>query len=231
MYSQVAMSRHSASLVGRGIQIILPTKNAILRIVQSYCRLGIILSKSGCITPETAKRCKAMLGAYIPIAHRTKLQIAHALLDVILFYGAATWPELSGECLGRLEAVRCRVFRKISQHFRGPDGDGWTDKQVRLECGVPRLEVVLAQSRLLLAARIARNALDSLRGLLQFEAGQDSSWVRMLSRDMENMRSLLPGQLGSIGNLEEVVRASPCVERLCGKVCLGVFGLREATGL
>ena len=49
--------------------------------------------------------------------------------------------------------------------------------KVRLECDVPRLEVVLAQSRLLLAARIARNAPDSLRALLQVEAGQDGSWV------------------------------------------------------
>ena len=69
-----------------------------------------MLSKSGCITPEIAKRCKAMLGAYIPIAHMffvsseisrsTKLQLVRALLDGILFCGAGTWPELSGEVLG-----------------------------------------------------------------------------------------------------------------------------------
>ena len=53
-----------------GKQIILPTKYAKLRIAQSYCHLGIILTKTGCITPEIAKRCKAMLGAYLPIAHR-----------------------------------------------------------------------------------------------------------------------------------------------------------------
>ena len=68
------------------------------------------------------------------------------------------------------------LLRKISQHFRG--WDGWTDKQVRLERGVPRLEVVLAQRRLLLAARIARNAPDSLRALVQVEEGQEGSWVR-----------------------------------------------------
>ena len=77
-----------------GKQIILPTKYAKLRVVQSYCHLGIILTNTGCITPEIAKRCKAMLGAYLPIAHRffasreicrsTKLQLAHALLDGIL---------------------------------------------------------------------------------------------------------------------------------------------------
>ena len=72
---------------------------------------------------------------------------------------------------------------------------------------MPRLEVVLAQSRLLLAARIARNAPDSLRALLQVEAGQDGSWVQMLSRDIENMRSLLPKQLSSIGSLEEDAQA------------------------
>ena len=158
-----------------------------------------------------------MLGAYLPIAHRvfapreisrsTKLQLAHALLDGILFYGAATWPELNEWCVARLEAVRCRVLRKICQHFRGPRGDGWTARQVRLECGVPRLEVVLAQNRLLPAARIARHAPDSLRALLQVEAGQDGSWVRMLSRDIENMRSLLPRQLSSIGSLEEDAQA------------------------
>ena len=53
-----------------GKQIILPTKYAKLRIFQSYCHLGIILTKTGCITPEIAKRCKAMLGASLPIAHR-----------------------------------------------------------------------------------------------------------------------------------------------------------------
>ena len=158
-----------------------------------------------------------MLRVYLPIAHRvfasreisrsTKLQLAHALLDGILFYRAATRPELSEGCLARLDAVRCRVLRKICQQFRGPDGDGWTDRQVRLECDVPRLEVVLAQSRLFLAARIARNAPDSLRALLQVEVGQDGSWVQMLSRDMENMRSLLPGQLSSIGSLEEDAQA------------------------
>ena len=46
---------------------------------------------------------------------------------------------------------------------------------------MPRLEAVLARSRLLLAARIARNVAVSLRALLQVEAGQDSSWVRLLS--------------------------------------------------
>ena len=57
--------------LGRGgKQIIFPTKYTILRIVQSHRHLGIILSKSGCNTPEIAKRCKAMLGEYIPIAHR-----------------------------------------------------------------------------------------------------------------------------------------------------------------
>ena len=128
-----------------------------------------------------------MHGAYIPIAHRvfalreisrsTKLQLAHALLDSIIFFWAATWPELSGRCLARLEAVRCSVLRKICQHSRGPDGDGWTDRQVRLECDLPRLEVVLPQSRLLQAARIARNAPDSLRALLQVEEGQDGANV------------------------------------------------------
>ena len=135
-------------------QIVLSTKYANVRIVQSYCHLGIILSKSGCITPEIAKRCKAMLGAYIPIAHwglcllgsqpQHQVAISACFAGWHFFHGAATWPELSGECLARLEAVRCRVFRKISQHFRGPDGNDWTDRQVRLECGVPRLEVALA---------------------------------------------------------------------------------------
>ena len=110
-------------------------------------------------------------------------------------------------CLARLEAVRCRVLRKISQHFRGPDGDGWTGKQVRLECGVPRLEVVFAQRRPLQAAKIARNAPDSLRALLQGEAGQEGSWERMLSRYMENMRSLLTGQLNSMEKSEEDAQA------------------------
>ena len=128
-----------------GKQIILPTKYAKLRIVQSYYHLGIILTKTRCITPEIAKRCKAMLGAYPPIAHRvfasseicrsTKLQLAHALLDGILFHGAATLPELSEGCLARVEGVRCRVLSKICQHFRGPDGDGWTDRQVSVQKG------------------------------------------------------------------------------------------------
>ena len=91
-----------------GKQIIFPTKYAKLRIVQSYCHPGIILAKTECVTPEIAKRCEAMLGACLPIAHRvfasreisrsTKLQLAHALLDGILFNGAATWPELNGVC-------------------------------------------------------------------------------------------------------------------------------------
>ena len=72
---------------------------------------------------------------------------------------------------------------------------------------MPRLVALLAQSRLLLAARIARNAPDSLRALLQVEAGQDGSSVQMLSSDIENMRSLLPGQVSSIGSLEEDVQA------------------------
>ena len=135
----------------------------------------------------------------------TKLQLAHALLDGILFRGAATWPELIEGCSARLEGVRCRVLRKICQHFRG-----WTERQVRLECDVPRLEVVLAQSTLLPAARTARNAPDSLRALLQVEAGQDGSWVQMLSRDIENMRSLLPKQLSSIGSLEMRRRGIEC---------------------
>ena len=54
---------------------------------------------------------------------------------------------------------------------------------------------------------MARNAPDSLRALLQVEAGQDGSWVQMLSRDIENMRSLLPKQLSSIGSLEEDAQA------------------------
>ena len=115
-----------------GKQIILPTKYAKLRTVQSNCHLGIILTKTECITPEIAKRCKAMLGADLPIAHRvfasreisssTKLQLAHALLDGILFYGAATWPELKKRYVARLEAVRCRVLRQVCQHFSGPGG-------------------------------------------------------------------------------------------------------------
>ena len=73
----------------------------------------------------------------------------------------------------------------------------------------------------------------ALRALLQVEAGQDGSWVQMLSRDIENMRSLLLGQLRSIGSLEEDAQAWNRVwcehprawERSCAKVCLGVFGL------
>ena len=125
-------------LARHGKQIVLPTKYAKLRIFQNHCHLGTILTKTGCITPEIAKRCKAMLEAYLPIAHRvfasreisrsTKMQSAHVLLDGILFYGAATWPELSEGCLARLDAVRCKVLCKICQHFRGLDGDGWTDR-------------------------------------------------------------------------------------------------------
>ena len=120
-----------------GKQIILPTKYANLSIVQSYCHLGIIWTRSGCMTPEIAKRCKAVLGAYVPIAHRvfasseisrsTKMQLAHALFDDILVCGAATWLQLSGERSARLETVRCRVLREISQHFRGPV-DGHTSQ-------------------------------------------------------------------------------------------------------
>ena len=137
----------------------------------------------------------------------TKQQLAHALLDGILFHGAATWPELSEGCLVQLEGVRCRVLRKICQHFRGPDGDGWTDRQVILECDVPRLEVVLAQSRLLLAARMTRNAPDSLEPCCRLRQGRDGSWVQMLCRDIENMRSFLPKLLSSIGSLEEDAQA------------------------
>ena len=112
-----------------------------------------------------------MLGAYLPIAHRFSPQgrSAAAFSSVEL----PRWPELNEGCVARLEAVRCRVLRKICQHFRGPSGDGWTDRQVRLECDVPRLEVVLAQSTLLIAARTAGNAPDPLRALLQVEARQD----------------------------------------------------------
>ena len=112
-----------------GKQIILPTKYAKLRIVQSYYHLGIILTKTGCITPEIAKRCKAMLGAYLPIAHRvfaskeicrsTKLQLAHALLDGILFHGAATWPELSEGCLTRLEGAWNRIWCEHPVAWKG----------------------------------------------------------------------------------------------------------------
>ena len=78
-------------LGGEGKQIIFLTKHTDFRIVQANCHLGIIFSKSGCITPEIARRCKAMLEACIPIAHMvfasseisrsTKLQLARALLD------------------------------------------------------------------------------------------------------------------------------------------------------
>ena len=96
----------------------------------------------------------------------------------------------------------------------------------------------LLKSRLLLAARIARNAPDSLRALLQVEARQDGSWVQMLSRDIENMRSLLPKQLSSIGSLEEDAQAwnriwcehPLCTERPCAKAFFGVVSFREAAG-
>ena len=73
MCSQFAGSRRSGGSVPacqRWKQIILPTTYAKLRIVQSCCHLGIILTKTGCITKETAKRCKAMLGACLPVTHR-----------------------------------------------------------------------------------------------------------------------------------------------------------------
>ena len=52
MYSQFARSSTAEAqrqLARDGKQIILPTKYAKLRIVQSYCHLGIILTKTGCL--------------------------------------------------------------------------------------------------------------------------------------------------------------------------------------
>ena len=166
MYSQFARSRHSGGSTPACQKWEADHSSHEVRKVAHCPKLLSSLTKTGCITPEIAKRCKAMFGAYLPIAHKvfasreicrsTKLQLAHALLDGILFHGAATWPELSEGCSVRLEgyaAVSCARSLNISV---GPDGAGWTDRQVRLECDVPRLEVVLPQSRLLPAARIAR---------------------------------------------------------------------------
>ena len=185
-----------SKLVMQGDQLMVPLpsecNHPFLRVVRRYVHLGSGLDDVCSPSPDVQIRTSSAMAAFAPIskkvfgnigvARAVRLRLFHSLVLSRLLYNVQTWSALSHTAYNRLNSIYMRGLRRIaacakydaqSAHVAG------SDASVRTLLGVPSLQCIIMQRRLLLLASVLRNGSVRLVSLLAAygRGGQQLPWV------------------------------------------------------
>ena len=127
-----------------------------LRVVDKYVHLGTTLASDLNVQADVPRRTSSAMTAYgcmarvfgLPgLAKTTRVDLAKSLVGCRLVYNVATWPRITAWAFRQLNSVYMRPIRRVAGKPRYCKT--WRDEQVCHHLGVPSLDCVLRQRRLL----------------------------------------------------------------------------------
>ncbi len=216
VYRGDGAGQHLRALYHDGLPWFLTPDGCKLHVVHEYKHVGSLVAQSENLASEAQARADSALRAWYKTAARVfgsrhlpeqvKLSLADSLIFSRLYLAVETWaPEAPGP-LRTLEAVQTRVLRRIAGNWAsaaaGPCSDGHhalSNEELRRRLGVPAVETELRRRRLLYLPRLAQNAPDTLRALLQASPrGKPLPWVTLLVGDLQALRDYYPHKLAEL---------------------------------
>ena len=193
--------------------IVLPSGRQVLQVVKHYRHLGGIITDDGGMNAEVIARCTAAMTAYVPLACRIfgcraisvplRMSFCSSLVMSRLLYNAATWPELSGPNVKRLNRAYMTVLRKIAGRPRAGGAAATSDESIRQLLGAPSIDCLLIKARLRALPQILRSGPPCLLSLLQVRGertGRQIPWARTLAGDMVTLQHAAPDKLRALGD-------------------------------
>jgi len=148
--------------------------------------------------------------AYAPLANKlfangtvsqdTRLNFADSLVFSRLFYNTEVWQAEQPFAIRTINKVYMQTLRSIAGSRRFKSGCG-SDLKIRIALNRPCIECVLAQRRLLYAARLAREQPPALQALLQIKSPVCSgriTWVNLFVSDLKKLKSYHCRLLGNM---------------------------------
>ena len=183
--------------------------------VRRYVHLGSGLDSTCGPAPDVQIRTASAMAAFAPISKKVfgnpwvsrmvRLRLLSSLVLSRLLYNVQTWSLLTQASYNRLNSVYMRVLRRIanctkfsaeSAHANG------TDAYVRTLLGVPSLQCVILQRRLLLLASVLRNGSSRLVALLSARSrdNQPLPWVRLISDDLRRLANFHGKKVEELGD-------------------------------
>ena len=166
-------------------------------------------------SPDVQIRTSSAMAAYAPIARKVfgnigvgravRLRLFHSLVLSRLLYNVQTWSVLTQAAYNRLNSVYMRGIRRIaaclkfnaeSAHVAG------SDSFVRSLLGVPSLQCILMQRRLLLLASVLCNGSSRLTLLLSVIATGRRSlpWVKLIRDDLKRLATYHGSKMKELGD-------------------------------
>ena len=186
-----------------------------LRIVCRYVHLGSGLDNNCGPSPDVQIRTSSAMAAFAPISKKVfgnprvtravRLRLLSSLVLSRLLYNVQTWSVVSQAAYNRLNSVYMRGLRRIGDRTKyDPKSahEGGSDSYVRMMLGMPSLQCLLLQRRLLLLASVLRNGASSLVALLSFTGREHVPlpWVRLVRSDLQRIASFHAGRLQELGD-------------------------------
>ena len=208
-----------SKLVMQGDQLMVPLpsecNHPFLRVVRRYVHLGSGLDDVCSPSPDVQIRTSSAMAAFAPIskkvfgnigvARAVRLRLFHSLVLSRLLYNVQTWSALSQAAYNRLNSIYMRGLRRIaacskydaqSAHVAG------SDASVRTLLGVPSLQCIIMQRRLLLLASVLRNGSVRLVSLLAAygRGGQQLPWVSLICNELRRLFNFHGAKLDDLGD-------------------------------
>ena len=170
----------------------------MLRLVDTYKHLGSILAHGDAPGADTDHRLRSAKAAYMPIvakvfgarsiARPVRLRLFTSLVLSRLIYNVHAWSFLHKDDYVKMNALYMRGLRMITGNFKA-GGSVRSDSAVRLAAGMPSLQALISQRRLLLFSAVLRHGGDQLHALLSVrqQGGARLPWVNAVIADMRTL--------------------------------------------
>ena len=186
-----------------------------LRVVRRYVHLGSGLDGSCGPGPDVQIRTTSAMSAFTPIAKKVfgnpwvarsvRLRLLSSLILSRLLYNVATWSVLPQAAYNKLNSVYMRVLRRIADCTKYSAESAHTsgsDAYVRTLLGVPSLQCLILQRRLLLLGSVLRHGSSRLVALLAAR-GRDNQplpWVRLIQDDLRRVATFHGCKMDELGD-------------------------------
>jgi len=137
----------------------------------------------------------------ISIDRKVRLALFMNLVVSRLTYNVHVWSDLSAAAYRILNSTYMRGLRRIAATCRFSDAPNQpTDSDTRRLLGVPSLQCVIIQRRLMLASSIATHGPRPLQAILSARVnGQEGPWVKALRSDLTALATFHAPKLDELG--------------------------------
>ena len=219
-------AKYKAEIAASG-HVLKTPEGRVVRVVEQYAHLGSHVSASMDDNVDVDRRCGVASQTIAALARPVfgnpvfsvslRLKLGKSLVLSRLLYCVHVWSNFSPWALRKLATVYHRLLRHIAgQSWRGELKDGkryMSDLEIRVMLGMPPLEHLIAQRRLIYLIQLLRSDASYLRALLATQEATKHGWTKLLICDLSSFWSFHASRLQELGNPQHNSGAWACFIR------------------